>query len=379
MRSHTVVQFLFILIVLSSIPTALFADQKEIKIGVASTSPLKKKAVLEVFQMLFPNKHIHLSAYSAQSNVAEQPVGENNGIEGARNRLKNAQIQSTHEEDYFVAIENYIEESPQNTNQWIDRAAVWVQKKGRPAILEHSQPVSFEAKFALEAKRRTREPYPLQNTGFSITAGKIIQEGFKDHREAILSDDWQKHPKFGGISRKKLIQQAIAKAVIKNEITAIPNFPKAPVTFQDISPLLGNPEIFQAVINLFADKYHSKGIDAVAGLEARGFILGAPLALKMNVPFIPIRKKGKLPRPTHHQRYLTEYSEDEIEISVESLKGKTVLIVDDLLATGGTLKAADDLLKSAGAEMTYSTCLIELLALQGKNKLHSPFFSLIQY
>lgn len=167
------------------------------------------------------------------------------------------------------------------------------------------------------------------------------------------------------------------KALIEAELTEVADFPKKGIIFQDMSPILKNPEVFRKMIDHWAQQYQHLGIDYIAGLEARGFILGSALAFYMNKPFIPVRKKGKLPRPKYSQSYQTEYSEDTIEIADDVL-GATVLVVDDLLATGGTLKAAEQLFKRAGAKKIYSSCLIELKNLHGRDQLES-FSSIVQY
>jgi adenine phosphoribosyltransferase len=377
--------FVIAFIVMTFESSPVFA-QSEIRISLASTSSTKKEAVEEIFRTLFPNRTVRVESVNAPSEVAQQPVVERFGVRGAENRLEYAQKNAHNkndaeslyvEPDYWIAIENYIDPSSSDSGQWLDRAVVIVQKKNRLPVTEFSPSVLFPANFAAEAKNKTPVNYVHFASGFAVTVGSLIQTEFAARGENVSAYDWQSH--FGGHSRRKLLQMAVSRAIIKSEVEAVSDFPKKGILFRDISTLLYNPEIFRAVTHLIALEYEDKEIDVIAGLDARGFILGAPIALKMNKPFIPVRKKGKLPKPTHQKSYLTEYSEDGIEISVGDLKGKTVLIIDDLLATGGTLKATEEMFNDAGADTIYSAAMIELLGLNGQSVLSSPFFSLIQY
>lgn len=152
-------------------------------------------------------------------------------------------------------------------------------------------------------------------------------------------------------------------------IRDVPNFPKEGIVFKDITPLLHSPEAFKEVIDQLANQWSGK-IDIVAGLDARGFIFGAALAMKLGLPFLMIRKKGKLPGKVESISYGLEYGTDVIEVSVDSLpEGKTVLVVDDLLATGGTAKAAASLVEKVGFAVAGFAFVVELTDLQGRQKL----------
>ena len=161
----------------------------------------------------------------------------------------------------------------------------------------------------------------------------------------------------------------------------IPDFPKPGILFKDITPLLGNPEAFAAAIDLLADKFANDKIDAVVGIESRGFIIGAALALKMKTGFVPIRKPGKLPYKTIKRSYDLEYGSDSVEIHEDALiNGTRVLLVDDLIATGGTARAAADLIKEIGGELVGIAFLVELSFLKGSEKLPGEnLFSLLKY
>lgn len=153
-------------------------------------------------------------------------------------------------------------------------------------------------------------------------------------------------------------------------IRDIPDFPAPGILFRDITPLLGHPEVFSEVIDELAIAVSGYQIDKVAGIESRGFIFGTPLALKLGVGFIPIRKPGKLPADTIREEYTLEYGTNAIEMHSDALKpGDRVLVVDDLLATGGTACAAAKLIERGGGKVAAMAFVIELAFLEGRKKL----------
>jgi adenine phosphoribosyltransferase len=164
-------------------------------------------------------------------------------------------------------------------------------------------------------------------------------------------------------------------------IRAIPDFPKPGILFRDITPLLACAEAFRETIVQFASHYRGAGIHVVAAAEARGFLFAAPLALELNVGFVPVRKPGKLPFDTHAFHYELEYGTDTLEMHIDGIApGQNVLLVDDLLATGGTMQACCHLVEQAGANVVGCAFVIELLGLNGAARLAPhPTFSLIQY
>lgn len=158
--------------------------------------------------------------------------------------------------------------------------------------------------------------------------------------------------------------------MLRAAIRDVPNFPKDGIVFKDITPVLGDSELLQQSIDQMAATAADLKVDKVVGIDARGFIFAPPIALKYNVGFVPIRKKGKLPWHTKSRRYSLEYGENEIEIHEDAVKpGDRVLLIDDLLATGGTAAAAVELLKQLGAEVVCVTFLIELDFLNGREAI----------
>ncbi|GIX00501.1 MAG: adenine phosphoribosyltransferase [Pirellulaceae bacterium] len=169
---------------------------------------------------------------------------------------------------------------------------------------------------------------------------------------------------------------------LKSFIRDIPDFPKPGILFRDITPLLANPDAFREAIDRLHQRYADQQIDAVVAAESRGFIFGAPLALRLGAAFIPVRKPGKLPFDTHRHAYELEYGSDALEIHQDALPpGSRVVVVDDLLATGGTLEACIKLLENfEGVEIVECAFCIHLTDLQGENRLAPhPVFSLIRY
>ncbi len=159
---------------------------------------------------------------------------------------------------------------------------------------------------------------------------------------------------------------------IKALIRDVPDFPKPGILFKDITPVLQDPEAFGRVIDLIAEHHAGDGVEAVVGMESRGFIFGAPLALRMGVPFVPVRKAGKLPADTEKVSYSLEYGEATIEIHRDALApGQRVLVVDDLLATGGTAAATIELIERLDAVVVGCTFVIELAFLDGRSRLPS--------
>ncbi|RLE44497.1 adenine phosphoribosyltransferase [Candidatus Woesearchaeota archaeon] len=171
--------------------------------------------------------------------------------------------------------------------------------------------------------------------------------------------------------------------VIKEKIRTVPHFPKQGVMFRDITTLLKDPEGFNRAINLLYERYKDKPVDAVVGIESRGFIFGSVLAHKLGVGFIPARKPGKLPSETEKIEYETEYSKDAIEIHKDAInEGMNVLVVDDLIATGGTALACCKLIEKLGGKVHECAFIIDLPDLGGRKKLEESgykVFKLVEF
>src|SRR5678816_638591 len=178
-----------------------------------------------------------------------------------------------------------------------------------------------------------------------------------------------------------MIQAPATPSDLEGAVRNIPDFPKPGIQFKDITPVLADAQLFAGTIDLLIKNHLPGTIDAVVGIDARGFIFAAAAALKLQAGFVPIRKKGKLPFNTHEASYELEYGSNTVAIHVDAVKpGSRVLLVDDLLATGGTAGAAISLLQKIGADIVEASFLIELGFLSGRAKLgHVPVRSLIVY
>ncbi|HNT35272.1 MAG TPA: adenine phosphoribosyltransferase [bacterium] len=167
---------------------------------------------------------------------------------------------------------------------------------------------------------------------------------------------------------------------LKSLIRDIPDFPKKGIIFKDITPILGNKDAFRQVIDTFADRYKDKGVEYIVGVEARGFIFASALALRLNVGFVPVRKPKKLPWATHRVEYELEYGTDALEIHQDAVpKGSKVVLLDDLLATGGTTAATLKLLQKLDAKVIETAFVIELGFLKGREKLKDcPVYAMIR-
>ncbi len=167
---------------------------------------------------------------------------------------------------------------------------------------------------------------------------------------------------------------------LRKHIRDIPDFPKPGIIFKDITPLLQNHEAFDAVVRSFVERYGERGIDAIVGIESRGFLFGTPLAHQLKVSFVPVRKKGKLPYKTVDISYDLEYGSATIEMHTDAVtQGQRVLVIDDLLATGGTAEATCQLIEGQGGEVVECAFVVELAFLGGREKIVAPVHSLVSY
>ena len=167
---------------------------------------------------------------------------------------------------------------------------------------------------------------------------------------------------------------------LKDHIRQVPDFPKPGIQFYDVSTLLANADAWQVSMGRLANAVRAQQPDLVVGIESRGFLVAAPLALKLGCGFIMVRKRGKLPGPTIRHEYDLEYGTDVIEIQKDAIApGQRVVVLDDLLATGGTMAASIKLLREVGAVVTGAAFIIELAFLKGREKLDVPVTTLVSY
>ncbi|MGM0436192.1 MAG: adenine phosphoribosyltransferase [Bacillota bacterium] len=168
---------------------------------------------------------------------------------------------------------------------------------------------------------------------------------------------------------------------LKDYVTNVPDFPKEGIQFKDITPLIADGQALRYAVKKLSNYARDKEVDIVVGPDARGFIFGTPIAVDLGVGFIPVRKPGKLPRATYTESFNLEYDESSLSLHKDDIKpGQRVLIVDDLLATGGTIEATIKLVEKAGGNVVGVAFLIELAALKGRAKINNyPIFSLLTY
>ena len=168
---------------------------------------------------------------------------------------------------------------------------------------------------------------------------------------------------------------------IKKAIRDVPDFPKEGILFKDITPILQDPVLFGSVIDALAERYAGRGVDKIAAMESRGFIFAAPLSMRLNAGFIPLRKLGKLPYKTISATFELEYGTETLEMHEDAVSpGERVLILDDVLATGGTAAASVDLIRRCGGEVVESAFVIELGFLNGRSKLDGvEVFTLVTF
>ncbi len=335
------------------------------KIVLASESEVKRAAVEAVFGS-------DVFCCQVESGVANQPVGREAAVEGVRNRLNNLPSSLVEKATQLIAIENFIEEQD---GCWVDRAVVLL-KSGKQEQLAWSGAVRVPPEYIAKAQAADGK----NDTGFSVTIGELMA---REHD--VDAKDWHATASAGGISRKDLLKETLFKAqhadeigALKQHITMHQDFPKKGVLFQDFTPLLRDPVAVKSCIDMLVSWYAVQRVEAVMGLESRGFIFGSLLAYRLEVPFIPVRKKGKLPGRTVSADYIKEYGVDTFEISEDALEvGQRVLIVDDLIATGGSAVAATELATKVGANPMGFFSLLEVPGLPGRENLGIPSFILI--
>src|SRR3954465_1331635 len=183
----------------------------------------------------------------------------------------------------------------------------------------------------------------------------------------------------GPLAPPPLVSDSIDK--LRAAIRDVPDFPKPGIVFKDITPILGNGKLFRLAIEAFLEQCRGKQIDKIVGIDARGFLFGSAVAYDLGVGFVPLRKKGRLPYKTESAKYSLEYGEAEMELHVDAIvRGEKIVLIDDLLATGGTSASAAALIRKVGGELLEAQFLIELEFLHGRAKLEStPVVSFLKY
>ena len=169
------------------------------------------------------------------------------------------------------------------------------------------------------------------------------------------------------------------KEILESSIRDIPNFPKEGIVFKDITTLLNNPKALKTLMNHLEERYKNYNLDYIAGIDARGFIFGSILADRLNIGFVPVRKKGKLPYTTVAEKYSLEYGFDEVEVHIDAFpkEDARVLLIDDLIATGGTAKAATSLIDKVGANCVEACFILELDFLNGRDGIDADVYSVM--
>src|SRR3954452_21183492 len=172
------------------------------------------------------------------------------------------------------------------------------------------------------------------------------------------------------LASKAMVYESIDQ--LRADIRDVPEFPKPGIVFKDITPILGNGKLFRLAIEAFLEQCRGKQIDKIVGIDARGFLFGSAVAYELGVGFVPLRKKGRLPYKTESAKYSLEYGEAEMELHVDAIvRGEKIVLIDDLLATGGTSASAAALIRKVGGELLEAQFLIELEFLHGRAKLES--------
>ena len=168
---------------------------------------------------------------------------------------------------------------------------------------------------------------------------------------------------------------------LRAAVRDVPDFPKPGIVFKDITPILGDGKLFRTAIEAFLERCRGKQIDKIVGIDARGFLFGSAVAYDLGIGFVPLRKKGRLPYKTESAKYSLEYGEAEMELHVDAIeRGEKIVLIDDLLATGGTAASAAGLIRRMGGELLEAQFLIELEFLHGREKLEStPVVSFLKY
>lgn len=315
---------------------------------LTSESTLKREAVARAF----PGVEI-VCRSTAGAAIPTQPI--NSGAECAR--LRTLHVKGYVPADLIISIENEIQHQ---NDQVADVCHVRIETADGEVFLGHSEAISLPSKYLDKAQEKTPDDYPLRSLGSAATLGSCIGEEFPE----IDSANWMADPRFGGLCRSVQIDQAMRMALqsmVRAAIIRVEDFPKPNVVFQDLSKVLIQPHLLSRICEDMVERVKDLVSPRVKvmGLDARGFIYGTMVAMRLHVGFVMARKKGKLPGETVEVSYGTEYSRATLEVMTGLISpGDEVLIVDDLVATGGSLEAAVQLVRRCGG--TALACLTVL-------------------
>jgi len=225
------------------------------------------------------------------------------------------------------------------------------------------------------------------NIPYQTIAMSTDYDCWKEGEESVTWEMIKQRMEENSEKVKQLLLRIIPKignkdeTFLKSRIRTIPNFPKQGIMFRDITTLLGDKEGFEKVMEIFTERYKNTEIEIIAGIESRGFIFGGALANRLQVPFVPVRKPGKLPAETIKEEYSLEYGTDAVEVHKDAIQaGQKVLLIDDLIATGGTAAASANLIEKLGGKVEEIAFVIELIDLKGREKLSRwPVFSMVKF
>ena len=324
---------------------------------ITSQSSIKVSVVEQFFNQIHPNIIYNFEKIStSKAPLPEQPI--NSGKTCCEMRIDFAKQQGLPEKyEFIVSIENEICTDLKHLNKCCDICWVALEDNKGNRISAKSFSIAVNHEYLENAKKETPENYEYKDLGLIKTVGDMIH---KKHKH-ISPKNWMADPMFGHVDRNGQISDALERCYnlynLKNKVLYFNDFPKKGVLFQDLSEILCDNSSLSSMIYMMEDKIRLEGLefDKIVGLDARGFIFGPPLALKTNTGFVMVRKKGKLPGNNDDKvsiSYGTEYSASTIEILKTTInKGDRILIVDDLVATGGSLWAAKNLAEKCGAKV----------------------------
>ncbi len=331
---------------------------------LTSTSSVKVDAVQEIFDTV--------ECVNVDTGVP-QPLSKESGIACATRRLEYVKP----ENKIVIAIENFFDK---NNDEWFDQAVIMIQDTNNDIKTMYSKRVYVPTEYVIAAMDQgtVTNNATLNEMSCTVTVGSIIA-----HKFDCDAADW--HANFCPYTRKDLIKEVLFKyyyekdiAYLKSLITYHADFPKDGILFKDCTGLLRDVQGFAQCIDLFATWYRNDKLDAIVGLESRGFIFGAALALAMGLPFVVVRKPGKLPGNTISVSYAKEYGVDTFEMSEGALtKGQQVLIIDDLIATGGSARGSIELIHKFEADVVSFASLLEVEGLGGADSLNIKCFNLV--